>query len=58
MAVDGLNYFFSNRVCVLTSDKTASHLPITEINPVKSLHSILRKYMTVSIFQSHLNATL
>ncbi|KAG0711973.1 hypothetical protein GWK47_019455 [Chionoecetes opilio] len=43
----------SNRVCVLTSDKTATHLPVTEINPVRSLHSILRKYMT-EIFGSDL----
>ncbi|XP_050735162.1 8-oxo-dGDP phosphatase NUDT18-like isoform X3 [Eriocheir sinensis] len=43
----------NNRVCVLTSDKTATHLPVTEINPVRSLHSTLRKYMT-EIFGSDL----
>ncbi|KAK3890744.1 hypothetical protein Pcinc_005318 [Petrolisthes cinctipes] len=43
----------NNRVCVLTSDKTATHLPITEINPCRSLHSTLRKYMT-EIFGSDL----
>ncbi|MCL4140719.1 UNVERIFIED_CONTAM: hypothetical protein GTU68_006016, partial [Idotea baltica] len=36
----------NNRVCILVSDKTSCHLPVTEINPVRSLHSILRKYMT------------
>ncbi|CAL4133525.1 unnamed protein product [Meganyctiphanes norvegica] len=43
----------NNRVCVLTSDKTATHLPVSEINPVRSLHSTLRKYMT-EIFGSEL----
>ncbi|XP_071541714.1 8-oxo-dGDP phosphatase NUDT18-like isoform X3 [Panulirus ornatus] len=43
----------NNRVCVLTSDKTATHLPVSEINPVRSLHSTLRKYMT-EIFGSDL----
>nr|XP_045613180.1 8-oxo-dGDP phosphatase NUDT18-like [Procambarus clarkii] len=43
----------NNRLCVLTSDKTATHLPVTEVNPVRSLHSTLRKYMT-EIFGSDL----
>ncbi|KAK7063054.1 putative Nudix hydrolase [Halocaridina rubra] len=43
----------NNRVCILTSDKTATHLPVTEINPVRSVHSTLRKYMT-EIFGSDL----
>ncbi|KAL7647394.1 UNVERIFIED_CONTAM: hypothetical protein RMT77_000990 [Armadillidium vulgare] len=43
----------NNRVCVLVSDKTSSHLPVTEVNPVRSIHSVLRKYMT-EIFGSDL----
>ncbi|XP_076029613.1 8-oxo-dGDP phosphatase NUDT18 isoform X2 [Oratosquilla oratoria] len=43
----------NNRVCILVSDKTATHLPATEINPLRSLHSTLRKYMT-EIFGSDL----
>ncbi|XP_069955727.1 8-oxo-dGDP phosphatase NUDT18 isoform X4 [Cherax quadricarinatus] len=43
----------NNRLCILTSDKTATHLPVTEVNPVRSLHSTLRKYMT-EIFGSDL----
>jgi len=36
----------NNRVHVLCSEKTAGHLPICEINPVRSVHSTLKKYMT------------
>ncbi|KAA0203385.1 hypothetical protein HAZT_HAZT006285 [Hyalella azteca] len=36
----------NNRMCVLVSDKTSTHLPTTEINPVRSLHYTLKKYMT------------
>ncbi|XP_065581107.1 8-oxo-dGDP phosphatase NUDT18-like isoform X1 [Artemia franciscana] len=34
------------RVHVLVSEKTAAHLPTCEINPTKSIHSTLKKYMT------------
>lgn len=36
----------NNRVNVLCSEKTAGHLPICEINPVRSVHSTLKKFMT------------
>ena len=36
----------SSKVHVLCSEKTAAHLPICEINPVRSLHSTLKKYLT------------
>ncbi|KAF2351697.1 NUDIX hydrolase domain-like [Trinorchestia longiramus] len=36
----------NNRMCVLVSDKTSTHLPTTEISPVRSLHYTLKKYMT------------
>ena len=36
----------SSKVFVLCSEKTAGHLPICEINPVRSVHSTLKKYMT------------
>lgn len=35
----------TNRVHVLLSERTAWHLPICEINPTKSLHSTLRRFM-------------
>lgn len=36
----------SNRMHVLVSEKTAAHLPVSEINPVRSVHSTLKKYFT------------
>lgn len=36
----------NNRVNVLVSEKTAAHLPVCEINPTRSIHSTLKKYMT------------
>jgi len=42
-----------NGVCVLVSEKTAAHLPVCEINPTRSIHSTLKKYMT-EIFGSDL----
>ncbi len=36
----------NNHVYVLVSEKTAAHLPVCEINPARSLHSTLKKYMT------------
>jgi len=36
----------NNRVHVLVSEKTAIHLPVCEINPQKSVHSTLKKYLT------------
>ena len=36
----------NNRMHVLVSEKTAAHLPVCEINPVRSVHSTLKKYMT------------
>jgi len=36
----------SSKVWVLCSEKTAAHLPICEINPVRSVHSTLKKFMT------------
>lgn len=43
----------NNRVNVLVSQKTEAHLPTCEINPTRSLHSTLKKYMT-EIFGSDL----
>ncbi len=43
----------NNRVNVLVSEKTAAHLPVCEINPNRSLHSTLKKYL-VEIFGSDL----
>ncbi len=43
----------NNRVNVLVSEKTAAHLPVCEINPTRSVHSTLKKYMT-EIFGSDL----
>lgn len=42
-----------NGVCILVSEKTAAHLPVCEINPTRSIHSTLKKYMT-EIFGSDL----
>lgn len=42
---------FSNRVHALVSEKTAAHLPICEIHPGRSLHAILKKFMTVIKFE-------
>ncbi|EFX70574.1 8-oxo-dGDP phosphatase NUDT18-like isoform X3 [Daphnia pulex] len=36
----------NNRVHILVSEKTAAHLPICEIHPGRSLHAILKKFMT------------
>lgn len=36
----------NNRVHALVSEKTAAHLPICEIHPGRSLHAILKKFMT------------
>ena len=36
----------NNRMHVLVSEKTAAHLPISEINPLRSVHSTLKKYLT------------
>ncbi|GJQ74431.1 hypothetical protein Trydic_g21301 [Trypoxylus dichotomus] len=35
----------TNRVHVLLSERNAWHLPVCEINPTKSVHSTLRKFM-------------
>ncbi|KAI4458641.1 mutt/nudix hydrolase [Holotrichia oblita] len=35
----------TNRVHVLLSERNAWHLPVCEINPTKSLHNTLRKFM-------------
>ena len=40
----------SNRVSVLMSEKTSLHLPTCEISPPRSIHSTLKKYMTVWSF--------
>ena len=36
----------TNAVHVLVSEKTTAHLPVCEVNPTRSLHSTLKKYMT------------
>jgi len=36
----------NNRLHVLISEKTAAHLPVCEINPSRSIHSTLKKFMT------------
>ncbi|XP_032787230.2 8-oxo-dGDP phosphatase NUDT18 isoform X1 [Daphnia magna] len=36
----------NNKVHVLVSEKTAAHLPVCEIHPGRSLHAILKKFMT------------
>lgn len=36
----------NNRVHILVSEKTSAHLPVCEINPTRSIHSTLKKYMT------------
>jgi len=36
----------NNRMHVLVSEKVSAHLPVCEINPVRSVHSTLKKYMT------------
>ena len=43
----------NNRVNVLVSEKTAAHLPVCEINPTRSIHSTLKKYM-IEIFGNDL----
>lgn len=43
----------TNRVHVLLSEKTAMHFPTAEINPSKSVHSTLRKFL-VEIFGADL----
>jgi hypothetical protein len=39
--------FHSNRLHILLSEKNEAHIPACEINPRRSLHSTLKKYMTV-----------
>merc|ERR1712083_191477 len=36
----------NNRMHVLVSEKTAAHLPVCQINPMRSIHSTLKKYLT------------
>ncbi|CAG0919804.1 unnamed protein product [Notodromas monacha] len=43
----------TNKVHVLVSEKTEAHIPACEINPTRSLHATLKKYMT-EIFGSTL----
>ncbi|KAF4522143.1 hypothetical protein B566_EDAN012605 [Ephemera danica] len=45
----------NNRLHILLSEKTEVHIPACEINPRRSLHSTLKKYMT-EIFGSELPA--
>ncbi|KAJ3640801.1 hypothetical protein Zmor_027341 [Zophobas morio] len=45
----------TNRVHVLLSERTSWHLPTCEINPAKSLHSTLRKFM-VDLFGAEVGA--
>ena len=45
----------NNRAHVLVGEKTAAHLPVCEINPTRSVHATLKKYMT-EIFGSDLPA--
>ena len=45
----------NNRVHVLVSEKTHAHLPVSEMNPTRSVHSTLKKYMT-EIFGSDVPA--
>ncbi|CAG0882782.1 unnamed protein product [Cyprideis torosa] len=35
-----------NALHVLASEKTALHLPISEVNPMRSVHTTLKRYMT------------
>ena len=34
-----------NAVCLMVSEKTAVHLPVCEINPTRSVHATLKRYM-------------
>jgi len=34
-----------NAVCLLVSEKTSVHLPVCEINPTRSVHATLKRYM-------------
>lgn len=36
----------NNRMHVLVSEKTAAHLPVADINPVRSIHSTLKRFLT------------
>lgn len=36
----------NNRVHVLVSEKVGAHLPVCDINPARSIHSTLKKYLT------------
>ncbi len=36
----------TNRAHVLVSEKTAAHLPVCELNPTRSVHATLKRYMT------------
>ena len=36
----------NNRVHILASEKTAAHLPVCEINPMRSVHATLKRFMT------------
>lgn len=36
---------YSNRVHVLVSEKGYAHLPMTEINPTRSVHTALKRFM-------------
>lgn len=36
----------NNRMHVLVSEKTAAHLPVCDINPMRSIHSTLKKFLT------------
>jgi hypothetical protein len=36
----------NNRMHVLVSEKTAAHLPVADTNPVRSVHSTLKRFLT------------
>lgn len=36
----------NNRMNVLVSEKTEAHLPVCDINPMRSIHSTLKKFLT------------
>ena len=43
----------TSRAHVLVSEKTTAHLPVCELNPARSVHSTMKRYLT-EVFGSDL----
>lgn len=42
-------HYYSNAYSVLISDSLVQHIPMTEINPARSVHATLKRFMQVML---------